>query len=108
MASSRSGFTILNPRSAASSTQVRRNCSLPVTVIVPHFCALSCNAARTFSPDVVRQLQQRVRELEARLAAPANDNADALLDANDVARLLGLTPRAVRQAVWRGAIPFVR
>jgi excisionase family DNA binding protein len=59
-------------------------------------------------PDVVRQLQQRVRELEARLAAPANDNADALLDANDVARLLGLTPRAVRQAAWRGAIPFVR
>jgi excisionase family DNA binding protein len=59
-------------------------------------------------PTVVRNLQQRVRELEARLAAPANDNANTLLDANEVARLLGLTPRAVRQAAWRGSIPFVR
>jgi excisionase family DNA binding protein len=60
-------------------------------------------------PAVVRELQQRVRELEARLlAAPANDNANTLLGASEVARLLGLTPRAVRQAAWRGAIPFVR
>lgn len=56
-------------------------------------------------PEAVRQLQARVEQLEAMVAKP---QAEDLLDADAVAKRLGMTPKAVRQAAWRGSLPCVR
>ena len=57
-------------------------------------------------PEVVEDLRQRIAELESRLTTlPANDT---LLDTVAAAKLLAMTPAAVRQAAYRGTIPCVR
>jgi excisionase family DNA binding protein len=55
-------------------------------------------------PALVSQLQQRVAQLEAQLPQPT----DELVDADTASRLLDMSPRAVRQAAWRGSLPFVK
>jgi hypothetical protein len=54
-------------------------------------------------PAVVRQLQDRVRELEAHIQAPK-----PLVDAKQAAKLLGMSPAAVRAAAYRGTVKSVR
>jgi excisionase family DNA binding protein len=56
-------------------------------------------------PDVVRELQDRVRTLEGQLAQPDDGQ---LLDVGAAAALLQMTSTAVRQAAYRGSIPSVR
>lgn len=56
-------------------------------------------------PTVVRELQARVTELEGRTAAPDDGQ---LLDTEAATTLLGMSPAAVRQAAYRGALPCVR
>ena len=57
-------------------------------------------------PGAVEDLRQRIAELESRLTtSPANDT---LLDTAGAAKLLAMTPEAVRQAAYRGTIPCVR
>jgi excisionase family DNA binding protein len=57
-------------------------------------------------PEVVEDLRQRIVELESRLLAPPAN--DTLLDTAGAAKLLAMTPEAVRQAAYRGTIPCVR
>jgi hypothetical protein len=57
-------------------------------------------------PEDVEDLRQRIAELEARLTTPPAN--DTLLDAVGAAKLLAMTPEAVRQAAYRGTIPCVR
>jgi excisionase family DNA binding protein len=57
-------------------------------------------------PEVVEELRQRIVELESRLTAPPAN--DTLLDTAGAAKLLAMTPEAVRQAAYRGTIPCVR
>lgn len=56
-------------------------------------------------PTIVRQLQTRVAELEARVtvSTPTVD----LIDAETAAGLLCMTPGAVRAAARRGTLPCV-
>jgi excisionase family DNA binding protein len=56
-------------------------------------------------PEVVRSLQTRVAELEARAAEPDDGQ---LLDTKTAATLLGMSASAVRQAAYRGALPSLR
>jgi excisionase family DNA binding protein len=56
-------------------------------------------------PALVRALQARVAELEAKAAAPVAD--DQLLDVEAAANLLDMSPAAVRAAARRGSIPSV-
>ena len=56
-------------------------------------------------PAVVRQLEARVSELEARLSAR---RPEALLDVHGAAQMLHMTPTAVRSAAYRGSLPCVR
>jgi excisionase family DNA binding protein len=56
-------------------------------------------------PALVQKLEERIAELEAKLATPDDGQ---LLDTDQAADLLRMRPQAVRQAAWRGAIPYVR
>jgi excisionase family DNA binding protein len=57
-------------------------------------------------PTLLRQLQERVRELEAKLAV--GSFTEPLLDVKTAAEMLGMTPTAVRTAAYRGSIKCVR
>jgi hypothetical protein len=57
-------------------------------------------------PELVRQLQARVEQLEKELTA--RPRAEDLLDVNAAAKLLRMTPTAVRAAAYRGSIRCVR
>ncbi len=59
----------------------------------------------TALPALVKALEARVAELEARAATPA---PDALVDVEEAAKLLAMTPTAVRSAAQRGSLPVVR
>jgi excisionase family DNA binding protein len=54
-------------------------------------------------PALVAQLQERVAKLEQERVPP-----DDLLDVRDAAKLLSMSPAALRQAAWRGSIPCER
>jgi excisionase family DNA binding protein len=54
-------------------------------------------------PALVAQLLKRVARLESERVPP-----DELLDAREAARLLSMTPSALRAAARRGSIPTVR
>ena len=54
-------------------------------------------------PALVRELQERVQELEARIQAPK-----PLVDAREAAKLLGMSPAAVRAAAYRGTVKSVK
>lgn len=56
-------------------------------------------------PDIVRALQERVAQLEAKLR-PAE--TESLVGVDRAAQLLGMTPTALRSAAYRGSIPCVK
>lgn len=52
-------------------------------------------------------VRDQIREIVLELAPPANDVED-LLDARAASAFLGMTPHALRVAVFRGTIPCLR
>ncbi len=56
-------------------------------------------------PALVRQLEARIEQLEA---SQAQRPPDDLVDVRGAAKLLGMTPTAVRSAAYRGSLPCVR
>jgi hypothetical protein len=57
-------------------------------------------------PEVVRQLEAEVAALKARL--DEKSEAEALLDVAGAAKMLHMTPGAVRAAAYRGTQPRVK
>ena len=65
--------------------------------------------------DVVAAVKEALRDPDVRdlirtivheMVPPAPDPIDNLVDAKGAARLLGMTPSAVRMAAYRGTIPY--
>jgi excisionase family DNA binding protein len=59
-------------------------------------------------PAVVLQLRREVEALRAEIERSKATPSGNLLDVNAAASLLSMTPRALRQAVYRRTIPAIR
>ncbi len=59
-------------------------------------------------PERLRALEAQVVELREEMKRLVHGDPDQLLTTEDAAKLLGMTPAAVRQAAFRGTLPAER